>query len=95
MTILSAIGDITRFPGSRQLVGYSGLGASVHASGNTYRTGRITKQGRRELRTVLVECAWSTVRYSLFWKARFERLRAQVGKQKAAGAGLVKPRLTS
>lgn len=32
MTILSAIGDITRFPGARQLVGYSGLGASVHAS---------------------------------------------------------------
>jgi transposase len=83
MTILSAIGDITRFAGSRQLVGYSGLGASVHASGNTYRTGRITKQGRRELRTVLVECAWSTVRYSPFWKARFERLRARVGKQKA------------
>ncbi len=83
MTILSAIGDVARFPGSRQLVGYSGLGASVHASGNTYRTGRITKQGRRELRTVLVECAWAAVRYSPFWKVRFERLRAQVGKQKA------------
>lgn len=83
MTILSAIGEIARFPSARQLVGYSGLGASVHASGNTYRTGRITKQGRRELRTVLVECAWSAVRYSPFWKLRFERLKAQVGKQKA------------
>lgn len=83
MTILSAIGDITRFPSPRQLVGYSGLGASVHASGNTYRTGRITKQGRRELRTVLVECAWSAVRYSPYWKLRFERLKAQIGKQKA------------
>jgi transposase len=83
MTVLSAIGDITRFPSPRQLVGYSGLGSRVHASGNTYRTGRITKQGRRELRTVLVEAAWSAVRYSPYWKLRFERLKAQIGKQKA------------
>jgi transposase len=83
MTILSAIGDITRFPSPSQLVGYSGLGSSVHASGNIYRTGRITKQGRRELRRVLVECAWSAVRYSPHWKLRFERLKAQIGKQKA------------
>lgn len=83
MTILSAIGDITRFPSPRQLVGYSGLGSRVHASGNTYRTGRISKQGRRELRTVLVESAWSAVRYSPYWKLRFERLKAQIGKQKA------------
>jgi hypothetical protein len=30
MTILSAIGDIQRFPTSKQLVGYSDLGASLH-----------------------------------------------------------------
>ncbi|MCZ7543278.1 MAG: IS110 family transposase [Anaerolineae bacterium] len=35
------------------------------------------------MRTVLVECAWAAVRYAPFWKVRFERLRAQVGKQKA------------
>jgi len=61
MTVLAAIGDITRFPSAKKLVGYSGLGASVHASGQTHHTGPITKQGRRELRTVLVEAAWSAV----------------------------------
>ncbi|MGO8949317.1 MAG: transposase, partial [Ktedonobacterales bacterium] len=50
LTLLAAIGDITRFPSAQKLVGYSGLGASVHASGQTYETGHITKQGRRELR---------------------------------------------
>lgn len=45
MTILSAIGDVARFPTSKKLVGYSGLGASVHASGQVLRTGGITKQG--------------------------------------------------
>jgi transposase len=49
MTVLAAIGDITRFPSAKKLVGSSGLGASVHASGQTYHTGAITTQGRREL----------------------------------------------
>jgi transposase len=83
LTLLSAIGEVDRFPSAAHLVGYSGLGASVHASGNTFRTGHITKQGRRELRTVLVECAWAAVRYSPLWRIRFERLVAQIGKQKA------------
>jgi transposase len=83
MTILAAIGDIRRFPSAKQLVGYSGLGGSVHASGQTHQTGRITKQGRRELRTVLVECAWAAVRYSAYWKACFSRLAARLGRQKA------------
>lgn len=49
MTILSAIGDVTR----KKLVGYAELGTKVYSSGNTYRTGSITKQGRRELRTAM------------------------------------------
>jgi transposase len=50
MILLSAIGDVTRFGAAQQLVGYAGLGAGVHSSGKTDRTGRITKEGRRELR---------------------------------------------
>ena len=83
MTILSAIGDIHRFPNAKQLVGYSGLGGSVHDSGQTHQTGKITKQGRRELRTVLVECAWTAVRYSAYWKACFTRLATRLGRRKA------------
>jgi hypothetical protein len=83
MTILAAIGDIDRFAAAKNLVGYAGLGASVHASGNTYRTGGITKQGRRELRTVLVECAWITVRHGQEWKALYSRLVKRMPKAKA------------
>jgi transposase len=83
MTILSAIGDVARFATPKKLVGYSGLGASVYASGQTHRTGRITKQGRRELRTAMVEAAWTAVRYHPYWKARFQTLAARIGKQKA------------
>jgi transposase len=83
MTLLAAIGEITRFPSAKKLVGYSGLGASVHASGQTHHTGPITKQGRRELRTVLVEAAWSAVEHHPFWKAEFARLVPSLGTGKA------------
>ena len=83
MTIPSAIGDITRFPTAKKLVGYSGLGARVHVSGRTRRTGGITKQGRRELRTVMVESAWTAVRTHPHWQARFTPLQKRIGKQKA------------
>ena len=83
MTILGAIGDITRFPSSKKLVGYSGLGARVHFSGRTRRTGGITKQGRRELRAVMVESAWVAVRRHPHWRNEFARLEKRIGKQKA------------
>jgi len=83
MTILSAIGEIERFPAAKQLVGYSGLGASVYASGETHRTGGITKQGRRELRKILIESAWSAVRYSPHWQRQYCQLTKRMDKNKA------------
>jgi len=83
MTILAAVGDVHRFPTAKHLVGYAGLGAGVHISGDTHHTGRITKQGRKELRTALVEAAWSAVRWDPYWQAQFERLAKRRGKRKA------------
>lgn len=83
MTVLAAIGEITRFPGAKQLVGYAGLGAGVHASGETYRTGAITKDGRRELRWVVVEAAQTAVRSHPYWRALYARLEPRMGAGKA------------
>jgi len=86
MTILAAIGDIRRFPSAKQLVGYSGLGARVRASGNSYHTGKISKQGRRELRTVLIQSAWVAVRFSDHWREQYNQLANRIGKLKAITA---------
>lgn len=83
LVMLSAIGDISRFPSAKHLVGYAGLGAEVHSSGQTMRTGKITKQGRREMRSALIEAAWVAVREHPRWKERFARLSARLGKSKA------------
>jgi transposase len=83
MTLLAAIGDISRFEHPSQLVGYAGLGARVHASGETHTTGGITKQGRRELRAAMVEAAWVAVEHNAFWKAKFAHLARRIGDAKA------------
>ncbi len=57
MLILSEIGTIDRFPTPKQLVSFAGLCPSTHQSGAVSYHGRITKQGSRWLRWILVEAA--------------------------------------
>jgi transposase len=86
MASLGAIGDVTRFPSSKQLVGYAGLGAGVHDSGKSHRDKGITKQGRRDLRFVLVEAARVAVQTHPYWKREFTRLAKRIGEHKAVVA---------
>jgi transposase len=83
MTVLASIGDITRFASAKHLVGYAGLGTRIHASGQVQRSGSITKSGRSDLRTILVEAAWTSVRISSWWRARFEELVTRMPATKA------------
>ena len=83
MTILGAVGDSTRFPSAKKLVGYAGLGAGVHDSGKTHRDKRITKQGRRELRYVLIEAARAASQSHPYWKRTFAQLEKRIGEGKA------------
>jgi transposase len=58
-TLMAAIGDISRFPTPRHLVGYLGLHPRVRQSGTGPAThGRISKHGPGAVRAVLVEAAW-------------------------------------
>ncbi len=86
LTVLAAIGEISRFSHPKKLVGYAGLGASIHDSGMKHRTGRITKRGRKELRWILVEAAWRAADTHPYWKAQYERLERRIGSNKAAVA---------
>jgi transposase len=86
-TFLAAVGDIGRFPGQRQLVGYLGLDPRVRQSGSTPAThGRISKQGSASARHALVEAAWSVVRQPGPLHAFYQRIRARRGHQVAVVA---------
>jgi len=86
LTILAAVGDISRFPGAKELVGYAGVGARVHASGMAYSTGKITKAGRRDLRRAMVDAANHIVEKHPYWKAQFDQLEKRMGRSKAVVA---------
>jgi transposase len=86
ITILAAVGDISRFPTAKKLVGYAGLGTRVHDSGMTHNSGRITKAGRRDLRRALVNAANHAIMHHPHWKKEFERLEPHLGRSKAVVA---------
>lgn len=83
LVILAAIGSILRFPSAKKLVGYSGLGARIHDSGQTTRTGKITKCGRKDLRAAMVEAAQSAANTHPRWQAELARLEPRLGRNKA------------
>jgi transposase len=74
MTILSAIGEIQRFPSAKKLVGYAGFGAGIERSGQKEREKGITKSGRKELRWALVEAAWQAIRSNPKLRAEYDQL---------------------
>jgi transposase len=57
MTLVSEIGDISRFPTARKLCAWAGLTPNVRNSADKVRHGRITKQGSPWVRWVLTEAA--------------------------------------
>lgn len=83
LTLLAAIGDIRRFEDAPHLVGYAGLGARVHTSGLTHRTGGITKEGRRDLRSAMVEAAQTAANTHPHWQKELARLEPRLGRNKA------------
>jgi transposase len=59
VTIVAEVGEVSRFSRARQLMGYGGITASEHSSGEGCWPGGITKTGNANLRRVVVEAAWA------------------------------------
>jgi len=86
LLIYAEIGDIKRFPNSKKLCSYAGLVPLVKQSGNKITTGKITKEGNRLLRWVLVQCAFVAVRNDDRFRNFYERVKQRKGPQKAVVA---------
>jgi transposase len=83
MTVLAAIGDITRFESPRHLASYSGLVPGLEQSGVKLRGKKITKEGRKDLRWAMVEVAQRAVKSDPLWKGRFNELCRRMHKNQA------------
>lgn len=62
MTILTELGDISRFKNQDHLFSYCGLTPDCHSSGDTERIGKVSRRGNIFVKTILIECAWVAVR---------------------------------
>lgn len=96
-TLVATVDRIERFAGAKKLVAYSGLAPSVRASGERVEYGRITKQGRSELRAVLVQAAHAALAVQDTAAAPLQRWHARVARRrgkKTALAALARKLLT-
>lgn len=83
LLILSEIGDIQRFPDSRRLCSYAGLVPSVYASGGKTRLGRLTKQGSKWLRWILVELSVHAINGAPQFRSLYYRVSKKHGRNTA------------
>ena len=83
MTILAAIGDITRFEDFKKLSRYSGLTPGLEQSGTKNRGKGITKEGRKDLRWAMVEVAQRAVKSDPHWQRRFDELCHRMHRNQA------------
>lgn len=61
MSILTEIGDISRFRNEREFASYLGLIPTSHSSGDKVSHGEKTFRGNKKLGPQLVEAAWISI----------------------------------
>jgi transposase len=75
--------DMQQFPTDKHLTSWAGLAPGNHQSAGKRRSGR-TRKGNRALCAAMVQAAWAAVRtQDTFLKARYHRLAARRGKNRA------------
>ena len=79
LTIASEIGDISRFPSARKLIGYSGLTPRVYQSGQRARTGKLSKSGSTMLRWAAIEAAQQAWRPNNPWHQLYLDVKQRCG----------------
>jgi transposase len=91
LTIASEIGQVARFAGPRKLIGYAGLAPKVHQSGQSSRSGELSKAGSRTLRWAAVEAAQGAWRETNPWHRLYRDVkRRNAGKSNPAKAAVAR-----
>lgn len=83
MTFLTQIGDIRRFKRLDDLCNYVGLVPKMYGSGEKMQVGKMTKRGRKEMKIMLIEASWESVRKDPALMLKFNELSKRMNKNKA------------
>ena len=88
--LVSALDEAGRFDNKRCVANYGGLAPTIYQSGGTTKLGRINRDGRQEVRKVLLQCAHTIQRMvsrdAAPVKEFFERIEKRRGKKRAVVA---------
>jgi transposase len=90
LTIAAEIGDIARFSSARKLVGYAGLAPKVKQSGQSSRTGPLSKAGSKALRWAAVEAAQQAWRETNPWHQLYRDVARRHAKTNAGKAAVAR-----
>ena len=89
--LVAAIDDPHRFKNARHLSSYLGMTPKQHQSGEIDRNGRISKRGSKLVRSMLLQCAWISIRYNRWSKKTFDRIAGgSKTRRKKAGIALAR-----
>ena len=83
IALVVEIGEVHRFGKARQLASYMGLTGRVRASGGRIHDGRISKEGNRNLRWLMVLAATQSARVAGPLKTWYMNLRQRKGVKQA------------
>lgn len=90
-TMAAVIDDPPRFKTGGQVACYVGLTPRHWSSGDTVRSGHISKQGNSLLRTLLVEVCWLGLRHNTWMREVYEKVKRGVpGRSKIAIVALAR-----
>mgnify|MGYP000609051771 FL=1 len=81
--LANELGDLQQFENERQLSSFVGVTPSEHSSGEHVRQGHITKQGKPILRKILVQAAWTAIRYDKELRFVYNRIATRAGCKRA------------
>lgn len=90
LTIAAEVGDIARFTDPRKLVGYAGLAPRIKQSGQSSRSGPLSKAGPRALRWAAVEAAQPAWRPSNPWHDLYTDIKRRTGKANPAKSAVAR-----
>lgn len=83
MSFLLEIPQLEQFARGKELASYLGLTPGQYSSGEHVRMGGITRQGKADLRGLLVEASWVWVHKDPAARKRYSRLSATRGPKRA------------
>jgi transposase len=86
LVVVHTLGDISRFPSSKEAVAYTGLDPLERSSAGRVRTGAISKAGSNVLRHLLGQAMHVAARYDPELKAFYKRLASRRSKSIAKTA---------